>query len=198
MDTKIYGPGYYTQIIDCIVDFANIISGKDEVVILADADTITELKGKVSPDILIEANIGNIWTRDFTPVIPSKQIKFKYLLSYMFISESEEIDNNFNDWFVKSGLEYHTKSDIILEGGNVVDNEAGTRAIVTDRILEDNPSLTKEDAKNTLKQLLGVNEIAIIPIPSDDSTGHADGMVMWPMNDKILLVKQMNRCIQKL
>ena len=107
----------------------------------------------------------------------------------MFISDSEETDNNFNDWFVKSGLEYHTKSGIILEGGNVVDNEAGTRAIVTDRILEDNPSLTKEDAKNTLKQLLGVNEITIIPVPSDDTTGHADGMVMWPMNDKILLLK---------
>jgi len=58
-----------------------------------------------------------------------------------------------------------------------------------DRILQDNPSLTKSSAKDQLKQLLGVNQLAIIREPPDDTTGHADGFVMWPMDDKIFLIK---------
>ena len=54
----------------------------------------------------------------------------------------------------------------------------------------DNPSLTKADAKNKLKELLGANEVAIIPEEPDGTTGHADGSVMWSMDDKILLLKR--------
>jgi agmatine/peptidylarginine deiminase len=186
---KSQSPEKRIEIIDCLANFANIVSGKDEVVILADADAITQFKGKVPSNILIQAVNDNIWIRDFAPVIPTKQVKFKYLPSYNPKLASEQTDKNFQDWFVKTGLEYYAKSDIILEGGNVVDNVAGTRVVVTDRILQSNPSLTKQDAKNELKQLLGINEIAIIPASSDDATGHADGLVMWPMDDKILLLR---------
>ncbi|CAF1043512.1 unnamed protein product [Rotaria sp. Silwood1] len=34
---------------------------------------------------------------------------------------------------------------------------------------------------------MGVHQIAIIPELPDDTTGHADGMLMWVSNDKILL-----------
>jgi agmatine/peptidylarginine deiminase len=177
------------EIIDYMVNFANLIIGKDEVVILADADTLPQFKEKVSSNILIEAAIDDIWIRDFSPVISTKQVKFKFFPSYISKSESKQIDNNFEKWFAQNGLEYHAKSDIILDGGNVVDNVSGTRVIITDHILRDNPSLTKSSAKDKLKQLLGANEIAIIREIPDDTTGHADGLAMWPMDDKIFLIK---------
>ncbi|CAF1246672.1 unnamed protein product [Rotaria sp. Silwood1] len=34
---------------------------------------------------------------------------------------------------------------------------------------------------------MGAHQIAIIPELPDDTTGHADGMLMWVSNDKILL-----------
>jgi agmatine/peptidylarginine deiminase len=188
MKNKYYS-SKFIEIIDYMTNFANLVIGKDEVVILADADTLPKFKGKVSSNILIETVIDDIWIRDFSPVIPTKQVKFKFSPSYHRNSVSKHIDNSFENWFVQNGLEYHAKSDIILDGGNVVDNVGGTRVIITDRILQDNPSLTKSSAKDQLKQLLGVNEVAIIREPPDDTTGHADGLAMWPMDDKIFLIK---------
>jgi agmatine/peptidylarginine deiminase len=72
----------------------------------------------------------------------------------------------------------------------VVENLAGTRINVTERIVRDNPSLTKADVKNKQKELLGANEVAIIPEPPNNTTGHSDGSVMWPMDGKILLLKR--------
>lgn len=155
---KYYSPKFI-DIIDYMANFANLVIGKDEVIILADRDTLPEFEGKVPANILLEANIDDIWIRDFASVIPTKQIKFKYLPSYNNKSESKYVDKNFENWFLQNRLEYQAKSDIILDGGNVVDNAAGTRVIATDRILRDNPSLTKSTVKDKLKELLNVNEI---------------------------------------
>ncbi len=101
-----------------------------------------------------------------------KLIKFKYSPIYENLGDCTRIENRFNYWCRKIGVEYHAKSDIFLDGGNVVDNTAGTRVVVTDRILWDNPELTKKYTKNALKELLGVKEVAIIPEPPGDTTGH--------------------------
>jgi agmatine/peptidylarginine deiminase len=179
----------FNDIIDYMADFANLVNGKDEVVILVDADTLPYLKEKVPSNILIDADIEDIWIRDFSPVIPSRQVKFKYLPDYEEAWAAKHIENSFKNWCSKSRVEYHAESRIILEGGNVVDNAAGTRVIVTDRILWDNPTMKKNYAKEKLKELLGVNEVAIIPEQKNDTTGHSDGYVMWPTDDKIMLLK---------
>lgn len=70
------------KIIEYMIHCANIINGKDEVVILVNADTKPLFKDKVPSNILLEANIYDIWIRDFGSVIPSKQIKFKYSPDY--------------------------------------------------------------------------------------------------------------------
>ena len=182
-----YYSSIFTNIIDYMANFANIVNGKDEVMILADAPTMPYFAGKVPSSFLIKARIEDIWIRDFSPVIPSKQVKFKYSPQSQSASVSRLIDDSFEDWFLRNNLKYHTKSSIILDGGNVVDNSAGTRIIVTDRILKDNPSLTKTQAKEKLKHTLGAHQVAIIPEVPNDTTGHADGMVMWATNNKILL-----------
>ena len=182
-----YYSAVFPQIIDFMVQFANIVHGKDQVVILVNQDTLPYFQGKVSPNLLMKAKIEDIWLRDFSPVIPSRQVKFKYSPNYLSKPIYTQIENSFEHWFLSNGLTYHRKSSIVLDGGNVVDNPAGTRAIITDRILSDNPSLKKNEVKHQLKQLLDVNEVAIIREVPDDTTGHSDGMVMWANNNKILL-----------
>lgn len=197
---------YYADVFDDIIDyqanFANSIEGKDKVVILADAETLPYFDGKVSEDILLEANIEDIWIRDFAPAKPSLGTKFNYLPDYQSASTSNWIDNSFEDWFLdEAGLTYGKKSNLILDGGNIVDND-DNRVIVTNRILRDNPQLTKKQAKNKLKKLLGVTQVAIIPEAPGDATGHADGMVMWATDNKILLhempKKKQNRAIKEM
>lgn len=181
-----YYASVFDQIIDYLANFANLVDGKDEVIILADAETLPYLEGKVPAEMLVEANVEDIWIRDFSPVIPSRQVKFNYLPDFQSASVSNLIDNSFEDWFLDNGLEYGMQTDLILDGGNVVDN-GSNRAIITDRFLWDNPELTEANAKAQLKILLGVNEVAIIPEVEGDATGHADGMVMFTDANTVLL-----------
>ncbi len=37
--------------------------------------------------------------------------------------------------------------------------------------------------------MLGVDQIAIIPEPPDNTTGHADGLLMWITDNKLILLK---------
>lgn len=184
---------YYRQvfqdIIDFQIDFANKIDGKDEVIILVDNATRKYYKDRVPDYVLVQATIGDIWIRDFSPVVAGKQIKFNYLPDYLSRSDANYIDNSFERWHRSIGLQYGKKSNLILDGGNVVGNGNG-KIIITDRFLYDNPRLTKAQAKRKLKNLLGATQVAIIRETPGDATGHSDGMVMWADENTLLLQDQ--------
>lgn len=184
---------YYREvfqgIVDFQVDFANKINGRDEVIILVDNATRRYYQGRVPNYVLVNANIEDIWIRDFSPAIAGKQIKFNYLPDYLGRNDANAIDNSFERWYRNTGLQYGKKSKLILDGGNVVDNGNG-RVIVTDRFLYDNPNLTRTKAKRQLRQLLGAQQVAIIKETPGDATGHSDGMVMWADENTILLNDQ--------
>ncbi len=184
---------YYAQVFDDIVDFqvdyANAIDGKDEVIILVDKATKPHYQGRVPNYVLVEANIEDIWIRDFSPVVAGVQIKFDYLPDYLSTTDANFIDNSFEKWYQQVGLSYGKKSNLILDGGNVVGNGKG-KIIITDRFLYDNPQFTKNQAKNKLKQLLGATHVAIIKETPGDATGHSDGMLMWADDNTIILHDQ--------
>lgn len=181
-----YYSAAFDDIIDYLINFAQTVEGKDKAVILADAATMPYLENEVPSHMLLEANVEDIWIRDFGPVLPNQQVKFNYQPDFQSRSISNQIDNSFEDWFFDMGLSYGEQTNLILDGGNVVDN-GKDRVIVTDRFLFDNPQLTKEQAKNKLKDLLKVSQVAIIPELAGDATGHADGMLMWATDNTILL-----------
>ncbi len=192
-----YYSSVFQDIVDFQVDFVNKIEGRDEAIILVDKRTRSYYEGRVPDYVLVEANIGDIWIRDFSPVVAGKQVKFDFKPDYMNVSDANYIDNSFERWYRKVGLEYGRKSSLILDGGNVVDNGNG-KVIVTDRFLYDNPSLTKNAAKNKLKKLLKAKQVAIIKESPGDATGHSDGMVMWVEENKILLHDQPARVKNKI
>lgn len=179
--------GYYArtfeEIIDFQVSYANAILGNDNVVILADEDTRTYLTGRVPEDIILEAEVDDIWMRDFTTVNPLNPIGFTYTTASVPQYMSEQIQNSWRSFAQANDVEF-VHSSLMLDGGNVVDNYAG-RAITTTRFMEDN-QLTKAEAVNVLKEILGVEEVAILP-PDDEILAHADGMVMWAGPNTLLV-----------
>ena len=185
-----YYAAKFMDIVVYMTTFAGLVDGKDQMAILVDAATWPYFQGKVPSSMLIKADMEDIWIRDFSPVIPARQVKFKFAPSYLGRQNQKAIRDGFDKWASRHGLQYHTTSNIILDGGNVVDNPAGTRAIITDRVLRDNPSLTKATGKEKLRELLGVNEVAIIKEIPGDTTGHADGILMWITDDRILLAQE--------
>jgi agmatine deiminase len=103
-----------------------------------------------------------------------KFVQFRYEPSYLIEdlehqSETRIVckDNNINPKFTK----------INLDGGNLVNWT--DRAIVTDRIFQENPEYSEKSKLITeIEKLLEV-ELIVIPQINSDITGHADGMVRF-------------------
>ena len=180
---------YYAEVFDQIIEFdiayAKAVMGHDNIIILADEDTLPYLQDELPDDILLEAEVADIWMRDFSTVIPAQMVQFSYTPSYLSKLDSRYIQSSFNRFARQNDLQFE-KSTLILDGGNVVDNNSDM-IIVTERILEDNPEWSEAKIRDELKYLLEVDNIAIIPQEEGEPMGHADGIVMFVAEDVVVV-----------
>ncbi|MDD5996876.1 MAG: agmatine deiminase family protein [Bacteroidales bacterium] len=130
-------------------------------------------------------NTKDIWCRDYMPIQTEsgKFIQFTYNPSYLKGKKAWEDSRSDVKEICKLNNIEATYSNINLDGGNVLICEG--RAILTDRIFDENPSYEKETLINELSKLLEC-EIIIIPSIKTDYTGHADGMVRFVDKNTIL------------
>ena len=185
---SVHDPYYaddFEAILDFDIRFAAAVLGRDNIVVLADQETMPWLEGRLPADILLKASVPDIWIRDFAPVSPGRPVRFSYRPSYLKKADAHFIQAGFDLFARRQGLRFAT-ADLVLDGGNLVDNGEG-RAVVTDRVLEDNPERTAAEVASELKIALGLSDLAIIPEEEGDQTGHSDGMVMWASADTLLL-----------
>ena len=119
----------------------------------------------------------DIWCRDFMPVqaAPGRFVRFRYEPDYLI--GHEDTITNFDEIDSIPEIMSCEKSDVLLDGGNVV--RSGNRAIVTAKVFRENPRLNKDKLQRTLRGLLRLDEVIVIPQEPDDEIGHADGMVRF-------------------
>jgi hypothetical protein len=129
------------------------------------------------------ASAFHIWTRDYMPVQVSKDkfVRFNYSPDYLKDNPEYKPDTS----AILSGLGLKVmESDIILDGGNVI--SCGDKVIMTDKIFRENPNYDHEVLIDSLSQLLEA-EIVLIPEDYYDEYGHADGMVRYMGEGRVLL-----------
>ena len=129
-------------------------------------------------------NTKDIWCRDFMPIQVDENsfVQFRYDPDYLKDNENLKTD----PLVVTSQLGITCKhSDIILDGGNLIYSERA--AILTDKVFSENKSYSKKELLKELSQLLGTDEIYIIPKQPYDDYGHADGMVRFIDNNTLLI-----------
>jgi len=127
----------------------------------------------------------DIWARDYMPVQVNdhKLIQFTfypdYLIEYEYLkSEPDSICADLQLNIVKS--------DIILDGGNVVKSD--NCVIMTDKIvIENKHKYNKEQLLTKLRELFEVDRVVLIPWDHGERYGHADGMVRFIDNKTVLL-----------
>ncbi|MGR3741141.1 agmatine deiminase family protein [Companilactobacillus sp. DQM5] len=119
----------------------------------------------------------DIWIKDVAPIVTDRLVKFQYHPRYLKNSLSSYLDTNFRKWLDNNKFKY-TSSDIILDGGNFVFDGVGT-AIITKRILKDNPEYSKNELLKTLKTQLHIKNIILISPEPGDVLAHADGQVFF-------------------
>ena len=121
----------------------------------------------------------DIWMRDFMPFLldDGRLISYDYDPDYLK-------DDRYSHLRTKvQPLKEHI--NLVLDGGNFV--RLGGKAIMTDKIFKENPSKTKAEIIETIKQKCALNELIIIPRQPYDMLGHSDGMVRW-INENSVLV----------
>ncbi len=121
----------------------------------------------------------DVWVRDFMPVQISNTrfVQFRYQPSYLMKSlQGRRTITDVDAVCAGIGLTPE-KSDIVLDGGNVI--RYGNKVILTERIFSENPNDDKKNLLFRLQDLLEAEEICLVPEQPDDFTGHADGMVRF-------------------
>lgn len=178
--------GHYSPFFDELVSFlGRLVEAShpdDLVLVVVDPDTRPALAGRIPAGNLLPGSIPDIWIRDFGPVrTAAGTFKFRYRPAYLDAHHAGTIDDLFMRWFHSVGLEAELV-DLVLDGGNFVYNGSGC-AVVTERVLSDNPSHSREEIHGLMRSGLGLTRLAIIPEGPREKTGHADGMVVWLSED---------------
>ena len=125
----------------------------------------------------------HIWTRDYMPVQVSKNkfVRFNYSPDYLKCYPEYKPDTS----AILSELKVKViDSDIIIDGGNVI--SCGDKVIITDKIFRENPHYNRDVLIDTLGQLLEA-EVVLISEDYYDEYGHADGMVRYMGEARVLL-----------
>ena len=125
----------------------------------------------------------HIWARDYMPVQVSKNkfVRFNYSPDYLKDCPEYKPDTS----TILSTLVLQViNSDIIIDGGNII--SCGDKVIMTDKIFRENPHYDRDVLIDTLSRLLEA-EVVLIPEDYYDEYGHADGMVRFMGNGRVLL-----------
>ena len=177
-----HGDPYYAEVRRALLSycatFVAAVTGPERVIVVADRQTRTELVSRIPGENLLTGNIGDIWIRDFGPVGgAANSVKFSYRPQYLSAATAGWVESSYLKWQRKIGFEPVT-TDVVFDGGNLVCDDI-SQAVTTERLYEDNPNASPDELVETLKRLLSLERVAVLPQIAGDITGHADGMVAW-------------------
>lgn len=142
-----------------------------------------------TPDIL--QNTFDIWARDYMPIQVSKNkfIEYRYDPDYLQGNSDKKERRELKTYpdIVCETIGLKTvKTDIIIDGGNVVKSE--NAIILTDKVVWENKRHYSEKQLITkLHDLFEVDKVVLIPWDKACEFGHADGMLRFINNDKVLI-----------
>lgn len=180
------------QYLNVLPNIANVIieidrktKGRDHMFVIHDQSGLKYLEHNFTNAHLIEVDQAlDLWMRDFPPCMPKQQIKFKYRPQYLSTTQAKWDEGNFERFAKSLGLPKLQNSELVLEGGNIVDNGVDA-AITTERTCDDNSDLYEDEFIEKLEITIN-RKVAVLPDPRD-TTGHADGLVSFVEEDVLLI-----------
>lgn len=141
----------------------------------------------VKPRLLSDTN--DIWARDYMPIQVSKSkfIEYRYDPDYLQGKWKGCRDLKTYPDIVCDSIELTTeKSDIILDGGNIV--KSNNCVILTDKVVIENRLLySKIELVEQLKKIFKVEKIVLIPWDKKEKFGHSDGVLRFINDTKVLI-----------
>jgi agmatine/peptidylarginine deiminase len=150
----------------------------DTVLTIVDQATREAVGDRLPSTHLIPGEVADVWVRDFGAVpVRGDLVQFIYRPSYHPPPFADRVRTTWAQFLGEAGIAVRPV-DLVLDGGNVVYDRTGS-AIVTERVLSENPGRSKEEIRQLLLNEAGYSRAAIVPEGPREKTGHADGLVSW-------------------
>jgi len=136
-------------------------------------------------------NTKDIWARDYMPIQVSKKkfVEYRYDPDYLQGNSDDKQSREIKTYpdIVCDLIGLKTiKTDIILDGGNVVKSE--NAIILTEKVIRENRrNYTKNALIKQLHDLFEIEKVVIIPQDISCIYGHADGMLRFVSPDSVLI-----------
>lgn len=137
-----------------------------------------KLLTKCKIDFALIPHTKDVWAVDYMPlqISGNELVQFTYNPSYLQFKKWLPTISDVDSICETMGLA-PLKSDIILDGGNVV--RSAHKAIMTDRIFKENPHYERKLLIKKLQELLQIDQLYFVPEQPGDFIGHSDGMVRF-------------------
>jgi len=149
-------------------------------------------KHGISHKLLPKTN--DIWARDYMPIQTASGnfIEYRYDPDYLLKTNERHLKSYPDIVCDAIGLRT-TKTDIILDGGNVI--KSSKSVIIVDKaVLENKYKYSKEELEYKLIELLEVDHVIWIPWDKNEYLGHSDGMVRFINNSEVLINHYFDDC----
>jgi len=139
------------------------------------------------PKLLPKTN--DIWARDYMPIQISsdKFVEYRYDPDYLQGANKGHRDLKTYPDIVCNSLKLNTtKSDLILDGGNLI--KSSDCIILTDKIVKENRlTYSKNELIKKLHDTFLVDKVVLIPWDTNEKYGHSDGMMRFITNNTVLI-----------
>ena len=182
---------YYNDVAEDIFDFhitfAQIIeSHGDNVLILSNKDFYDDYVKALGKDKVLLAPMLDIWMRDFTLSNAASPIMFRYSAAGQGHDQNEAdiVQEEFATFAENIGLSF-AETDLINDGGNLVDDYAGN-IILSKKFLRDN-KLSQKAARQKLSKITYAKNIAFIEADEQGGLEHADGVVSFVDENTLII-----------
>lgn len=134
-------------------------------------------------------NTKDIWARDYMPIQISKSIFIEYRYDPDYLQGKWKGYRDLKTYpdIVCDSIKLMTeKSDIILDGGNIIKSD--NCLILTDKVVVENRlSYSKIELIDKLKKTFEVEKIILIPWDRKEKFGHSDGVLRFVNNNTVLI-----------
>lgn len=128
------------------------------------------------------------WVKDYMPIQISDSIFIQYCYNPDYLQTKKSYITNPTSSCKYLDMET-TKTNIVIDGGNVI--KCNDSVIMTDKVFNENLSYSKSELIKQLESLLQA-ELILIPWDKNEPYGHADGMVRFIEDKKVLLNNYIN------
>jgi|ERR1035437_2776457 agmatine deiminase len=150
-------------------------------------EAFSKLLKECKVEFYLLPNTKDIWAVDYMPVQIDKNKFVQFVYNPIYLRNSPKWKKTISDVdaICKAIDLSPTKSDILLDGGNLIKSK--DKVIISERVFIENPNYSRKNLIKELENFLEVDKIYFIPEQPNDMTGHADGMVRFLNNETVII-----------